>query len=134
MLTVSLHQENCFPPGSGTVEERGEGAGEGTAVNVPLLPGGGHDAYMYTMRRIVVASGFDTNGIGPLGRIAVTHEGGYAETCVPFCGHALIEVMCGHNMGVEDPYLGLFQSQQPTERFAALQRGLIDEMADLYGL
>ena len=173
VLTVSLHQENCFPPGSGTVDERGEGAGEGATVNVPLLPGGGHDAYMYAMRRIVepsvmafkpdlivVASGFDANGIDPLarmllhsgsyremmrivmamadalcdGRIAVTHEGGYAETCVPFCGHALIEVMCGHNMGVEDPYLELFESQQPTERFAAFQRGLIDEMADLYGL
>ena len=49
-------------------------------------------------------------------------------------GHALIEDMCGHNMGVEDPYLELFESQQPTERFAAFQRGLIDEMADLYGL
>ena len=69
-----------------------------------------------------------------VGRITVTHEGGYAETCVPFCGHALIEVMCGHNMGVEDPYLELFESQQPTERFAAFQRGLIDEMANLYGL
>ena len=48
--------------------------------------------------------------------------------------HALIEVMCDHNMGVEDPYLELFESRQLTERFAAFQRGLIDEMANLYGL
>ena len=42
--------------------------------------------------------------------------------------------MCDHNMGVEDPYLELFESRQLTERFAAFQRGLIDEMANLYGL
>ena len=48
--------------------------------------------------------------------------------------HALIEVMCDHNLGVEDPNLELFESRQLTERFAAFQRGLIDEMANLYGL
>jgi len=38
VLTISLHQESCFPPGSGGVDERGEGEGEGYSLNVPSLP------------------------------------------------------------------------------------------------
>lgn len=38
VLTISLHQDNNFPPGSGTLEETGAGAGEGYNLNVPLRP------------------------------------------------------------------------------------------------
>jgi acetoin utilization protein AcuC len=40
VLTISLHEtgETLFP-GTGRVEERGRGCGEGFAVNVPLFPG-----------------------------------------------------------------------------------------------
>lgn len=173
VLTISLHQERCFPVDTGEAAARGTGAGAGFNLNIPLLPGGGHDAYLHAMRRIVlpavtaykpelivVASGFDANGVDPLarmllhsesyremmrlvlaladdlcgGRVAVTHEGGYAESCVPFCGHAVIEAMSGQNTGVADPFLELFQAQQPNPRFAAFQRGLIDEMAAQFGM
>ncbi len=173
VLTLSLHQEGCFPPGYSGAADRGTGKGEGFNLNVPLLPGGGHDAYAYAMERIVVpaidrfrpelivvASGFDANGVDPLarmllhsgsfrmltaqamaladrhcgGRLVVVHEGGYAEAAVPFCGHAVVETLAGEDMGVEDPFLALFEAQQPSERFAAFQRGLIDEMARDFGL
>ena len=39
VLTISLHQDDCFPPDSGAVEENGEGAGEGSNINIPLPPG-----------------------------------------------------------------------------------------------
>jgi acetoin utilization deacetylase AcuC-like enzyme len=81
VLTISIHQENCFPPGSGSVEERGAGEGEGYNVNVPLPPGSGHETYLYAMRRVVVpalerfgpdliviASGLDANAADPLAR------------------------------------------------------------------
>jgi acetoin utilization deacetylase AcuC-like enzyme len=173
VLTISLHQEGCYPPGYSGAEDRGAGRGLGFNVNVPLLPGGGHDAYMHAMERIVtptihrykpelivVASGFDANGMDPLarmllhsesfrsltrqimaladehcgGRLVVVHEGGYAEAVVPFCGHAVVETLAGVNMGVDDPLLAFTSAQQPNARFAAFQRGLIDEMATALGL
>ena len=82
VLTISLHQENCFPQGSGSTKERGEGQGEGYNYNIPLLPGGGHEVYLYAIERlvlpalrsykpdlIVIASGLDANSVDPLGRM-----------------------------------------------------------------
>ncbi len=45
VLAISLHQENCFPIESGAASQRGEGPGRGFNLNVPLLPGGGDQAY-----------------------------------------------------------------------------------------
>jgi acetoin utilization deacetylase AcuC-like enzyme len=82
VLTISLHQNGCFPPGYSGAEDRGAGEGEGANFNVPLLPGGGHDAYLYAMERIVVpalerfapelivvACGYDANAVDPLARM-----------------------------------------------------------------
>jgi acetoin utilization deacetylase AcuC-like enzyme len=81
VLTVSLHQANCFPPDSGWVHENGEGDGVGYAINVPLPPGTGPAGYLYAMDEVVVpaldafapdmilvASGFDASVMDPLGR------------------------------------------------------------------
>jgi len=82
VLTISLHQENNYPRDSGDVATRGYGNGEGCNVNIPLLPGGGHDSYLYAFERIVqpalidyrpdviiVACGFDASGLDPLSRM-----------------------------------------------------------------
>jgi acetoin utilization deacetylase AcuC-like enzyme len=87
VLTISLHQSNCYPTNSGATHERGEGAGQGANINVPLLPGGGHQSYLAAMDRIVlpalnrfkpdlivVASGLDANGLDPLARM-LAHSG-----------------------------------------------------------
>ncbi|MGH6625841.1 MAG: class II histone deacetylase [Burkholderiaceae bacterium] len=173
VLTLSLHQEGCFPPGYSGAQDRGEGKGLGFNVNIPLLPGGGHESYMYAFERmvlpivdrykpelIVVASGLDANGVDPLarmqlhpesframtrqvmqlatrhagGKLVVVHEGGYSEACVPFCGLAVIEELSGYRTEVQDPFSDFFTLQQPSARFMALQRELIDEMAALHGL
>ena len=78
---------------------------------------------------IVVASGFDASAFDPLGRmmlnsecfrrlaarmvtlaaessngrLVLTHEGGYSEGYVPFCGHAVIETLANHRTDVVDP-------------------------------
>ncbi|MEM7468428.1 MAG: class II histone deacetylase [Pseudomonadota bacterium] len=171
VLTISLHQEGCFPPGYSGADERGEGKGEGYNINVPLLPGGGHDAYLYAMEKIVapaidafkpdlimVACGFDANAVDPLarmiahsgtfaaltreiqalanshcdGRLVMAHEGGYAESCVPFCAHAVLEVLSGVKSDVEDPTLEMFTAWQPNQRVVELQRTMIDEMASVF--
>jgi len=81
-LTISIHQDNCYPKDTGTMAERGEGAGHGYNINLPLPPGSGHGAYLAAFDRvvvpalerfapnlIVVASGLDANGLDPLARM-----------------------------------------------------------------
>lgn len=61
LLYVSLH-EYPFYPGTGRVEEVGEGAARGTTVNVPLPPGTGGDVYREAVDRLVVPI---LRGFGP---------------------------------------------------------------------
>lgn len=168
VLTISLHQENCFPVDSGAVGERGDGAGRGFNLNVPLPPGSGHDTYLHAMRTIVlpalgkfrpdlvvVASGLDANAVDPLGRqllhagsfremtrlvqeaadglcggrLVVVHEGGYAESAVPFCGLAVIETLSGIRTEVVDPFEESFIAQQPTARVVDYQIAIVDDIA-----
>jgi len=39
------------------------------------------------------------------GRIVCLHEGGYSESYVPFCSHAIIEELCGIHTNVSDPFV-----------------------------
>lgn len=95
VLSISLHQDGCFPPGYSGAEDIGEDRGRGFNLNVPLLPGGGHDAYMQAMQRIVlpalerfrpqlivVASGFDANAVDPLARMQLHSDSFRAMTAM----------------------------------------------------
>ena len=86
-LTVSLHQDGAFPPGSGAAEEVGAGDAAGTNINIPLPPGSGEGAWLAAFERVVlpalhafrpdmifVASGFDAGGHDPLARMMLTSE------------------------------------------------------------
>lgn len=86
-LTISLHQESCFPLDKGAAADRGAGRGVGYNLNIPLLPGSGHRAYMdafellvapalraFKPDLIVVASGLDANGVDPLARMLAHAE------------------------------------------------------------
>jgi acetoin utilization deacetylase AcuC-like enzyme len=88
VLTVSIHQDGAYPPGSGAVDVVGEGPGVGTNLNVPLPPGSGSGAYEAAMEEVVrpalrrfrpelviVASGFDANGADPMARQLLSSEG-----------------------------------------------------------
>jgi acetoin utilization deacetylase AcuC-like enzyme len=64
------------------------------------------------------------------GRLAMSHEGGYSPSVVPFCGLAVLEQMSGIRTPVDDPYLPLIagnagQDLQPH------QATLIDQAAAL---
>lgn len=87
VLTISIHQAGNYPPGSGNLEENGDGPGAGFNINVPLPPGSGHGAYLDTMNRVVlpalhrfrpeliiVASGLDANTMDPLARMMCYSE------------------------------------------------------------
>ena len=166
VLTISLHQDNLFPPDSGSFDENGEGDGEGYCLNVPLPPGCADDAYIDAFERvvipaldrfkpemIVVSSGFDASGVDPLGRMMLTseayrkmtgmlmasadqhcdgrllmsHEGGYSETHVPYCGLAVLEELSGCRSHIDDPWLPLMSNWGQTElqphQVMAIDRG-----------
>jgi acetoin utilization deacetylase AcuC-like enzyme len=87
VLYASLHQWP-FYPGTGAVDERGEGAGLGTTINVPLSEGAGDDVYREAMRRVIgpalrkfdadvvlVSGGFDAFEHDPLASMLVTPAG-----------------------------------------------------------
>ncbi|MEM1264605.1 MAG: class II histone deacetylase [Pseudomonadota bacterium] len=82
VLTVSIHQDRNYPLDTGEASARGRGRGVGANLNIPLPAGGGHDAYLYAMDRLVlpaltahkpdvviVACGFDASGVDPLSRM-----------------------------------------------------------------
>lgn len=53
VLYVSTHQAPLYP-GTGHTTERGEGAGVGATLNVPLGAGGGDDVYRGAFERVVL--------------------------------------------------------------------------------
>ena len=145
VLTISVHQDRCYPVDSGQIDVVGSGAAAYTNLNIPLPPGSGHGAYVAAFERavvpalmrfrpelIIVASGLDANAMDPMGRmmatsetyrvlarqvltvardtaggrLVATHEGGYSNTYVPFCGLAVIEEFAGRRTPATDPYLG----------------------------
>lgn len=125
VLTISLHQAACYPTHLGTTAERGEGAGEGANINIPLLPGGGHHSYLAAMDRIVlpalarfrpdlivVASGLDANGLDPLARM-LAHSGTYRaltaalmQAADTLCGGRLVLVHEGGYSEALVPFCG----------------------------
>ncbi len=140
-LTISLHQENCFPPGQGAAGERGRGAGLGANLNIPLLPGAGHQSYLdafdllvapalraFAPDLIVVASGLDANGVDPLARM-LAHSDTFREMALRI--KALAADLCGgrllacHEGGYSEavvPFCGL----AVVESFSGLASGVID--------
>jgi acetoin utilization deacetylase AcuC-like enzyme len=125
-----------LPPGSGN----GAYVAAFEQVVVPAL-------MRFRPELIVVASGFDGSGVDPLGRMMITsdgyramtrmlmaaardlcggrlvmtHEGGYSQTYVPYCGLAVLEEMSGTRTHVNDPWAPLManwggQALQPHQQ------------------
>jgi acetoin utilization deacetylase AcuC-like enzyme len=86
VLFISIHQEDLFPPlGWGSVDQRGEGAGQGTTINIPLPAGSGNPTYLAALEEIampsirafgpdllIVSAGQDASVMDPLGRMSLT--------------------------------------------------------------
>lgn len=54
VLTVSIHESGRYLfPGTGHVEERGRGAGEGASVNIPLAPHTDDDSWLHAFSTVV---------------------------------------------------------------------------------
>lgn len=126
VLTISLHQEGCYPAGYSGSEDRGEGQAQGSNLNIPLLPGSGDDAYQYAMDNlvipalerfepelIIVACGYDANAVDPLARMLL-HSDSFRrmtdkvrEAAERLCGGRLVLVHEGGYAEAYVPFCGL---------------------------
>ncbi len=140
-LTISVHQDNCFPPDSGHIEETGAGAGTGYNINIPLPPGSGVGAYTAAFERIVVPalqkfkpqfiivpSGFDAGAHDPLGRQMLT-GGAYRNLAAQLmrvaddvCDGRLVMCHEGGYSGYTVPFFGL----AVLEELSGIQTGVED--------
>lgn len=170
-LTISIHQEDCFPPGYSGSEDRGEAEGKGYNINIPLPAGSGDAAYRYALETIIlpkikqfepdmiiIACGFDANAFDPLarmllhsntykamtkrlqeladeicdGKLVMVHEGGYAESYVPFCGVGVMESLMEWDSPVEDPMIAFIEQQQPSKKIQTFHTEWIDQLQKLF--
>lgn len=145
-LTISLHQENCFPPHQGNASERGRDAGLNHNLNIPLLPGSGHQAYVdafdllvepalrqFRPDLIVVACGLDANGVDPLARM-LAHQGTFRHMtarvkalAADLCQGRLILAHEGGYSEVQVPFCGL----AVIEELSGHQTGVKDPLQPL---
>lgn len=86
-LFISLHQDNNYPQGEGSIHEIGGESAKYSNVNIPLPPGSGMGAYAYAFQTVVipslrkfkpdfilVSSGFDASFADPLGSMMLSSE------------------------------------------------------------
>ena len=148
VLTVSLHQDNCFPPDSGHITQNGAGAGDGYNINIPLPPGAAHAAYIAAWSRVVipalhrfnpefifVASGLDANGMDPLARMLATSDTFREltrltqEAAATLCAGKLVIAHEGGYSAAYVPYCGL----AVVEALSGVSSGLADPYLPIVG-
>ena len=148
VLTISIHQDNNFPPESGAITDVGSGAGEGYNINVPLPSGSGVGAYVATFERVVapamrafrpelilVASGLDASAMDPLASMMMTSDGYRKLTQIMLgvasevCGGRLVACHEGGYSPAYTPYCGL----AVMEELAGVRTGLEDPLLGLLG-
>lgn len=109
VLFLSVHQ---FPfyPGSGQIDEIGEGDGRGYTINMPIPAGSSDQVYQYLLREviipvaeeyvpdcIVVSAGQDNHFTDPLTGLALTARG-YAEMMQEIC--IIADTLCSGRLVV----------------------------------
>jgi acetoin utilization deacetylase AcuC-like enzyme len=146
VLTLSIHQDNNYPPASGAITDTGEDAGRGYNINVPLPPGSGVGAYIATFERVVVpaltafrpeliliASGLDASAMDPLASMMMTSDGYRTLTRTVLavardvCGGRLVACHEGGYSPAYVPYCGL----AIIEELAGIRTGLDDPLLGL---
>jgi len=106
VLTISLHESGQYLfPGSGAVEEIGDGAGEGWALNVPLAPHTQADSYHEVFDRVVP---YALKQFGP----------------------DVIVAQCGADAHFKDPLADLLLTSQAYETLFRRLLALADEHTD----
>jgi acetoin utilization deacetylase AcuC-like enzyme len=146
VLTISIHQDNNYPPDSGAIGDTGSGAGEGYNINIPLPPGSGVGAYVAAFDRVVgpalrafrpelilVASGLDASAMDPLASMMMTSDGyrrlahSVLAAAHDVCAGRVVACHEGGYSPAYVPYCGL----AILEEMAGVRTELADPLLDL---
>lgn len=119
VFTISLHQDpTTLYPGTGFASQKGEGAGKGYNLNVPLPPGTGEKEYLEALDSVlplakkfphdvtVLVLGVDTFEEDPLASIKLKEET-YQKIGQRFKKFAKLGVMCAGGYSKKTPDLWL---------------------------
>ncbi len=125
VLFISLHQDNLFPIGWGSLDQIGDDDGVGTTINIPLPAGSGNPTYLAAFERIVlpairefapdlimVSAGQDASVMDPLGRMSLTTAAYRAMTrhlrdlADEVCDGRLVIALEGGYSDIYAPYCG----------------------------
>jgi len=149
VLTISIHQDNNFPPASGAITDTGEAAGKGYNINIPLPAGSGVGAYVATFEQVVVpalrnfepqliciASGLDASAMDPLASMMMTSDGYrqltriMLDVAADVCRGRLIACHEGGYSPAYVPYCGL----AIMEEMAGVRTGVDDPLLPLLSM
>jgi acetoin utilization deacetylase AcuC-like enzyme len=152
VLTISIHQDNNYPPSSGAITDTGSGAGKGFNINVPLPAGSGVGAYVATFERVVapalrtfrpelifVASGLDASAMDPLASMMMTSDGYRMLTQVMLgvarevCDGRLVVCHEGGYSPAYVPYCGLAIMEELSGRRTEIADPLLGLLASFGG-
>jgi acetoin utilization deacetylase AcuC-like enzyme len=147
VLTISIHQDRCFPPGYSGDDEYGAGDGLGYNINIPLAAGSGHETYLhaidtivlpalehYQPELIIVASGLDANNVDPLARMLLHSESFRVMTermkdaAARLCGGRLAIVQEGGYSEAYSPFCG----HAILEALSGERTAVVDPVLDLF--
>jgi acetoin utilization deacetylase AcuC-like enzyme len=141
VLTISVHQDSCYPTDSGYVNERGRDAGFGFNVNIPLPSGCAVGAYLDAFDRVVtpslyafrpelilIASGLDAGMHDPIGRMMLDSEN--FRTLMKLAGDAASELCEGRvvlcHEGGYSPIYAPFCGLAIIEELAGIRTDVVD--------
>lgn len=145
VLTISIHQQGCFPPGYSGENDRGKGKGKGANINIPLFAGAGHEQWVDALREIalpaieafkpdiiIVASGYDANAYDPLARMQL-HSQSFRELTTltkelaeKICSGRLVLV---HEGGYSEFYVP-FCGHAAIEALSGIKTKVVDPVLD----
>jgi acetoin utilization deacetylase AcuC-like enzyme len=141
VLTISIHQDRCYPVDSGGLEERGQGRGSGANLNIPLPPGSGDEAYRSALSRVVIpaiaafrphilllACGFDANVFDPLGRMLL-HSASYRSLARDLLDAVDGRLVMVHEGGYSEFYVP-FCGLAVVEELAGVRTEVVDPYLD----
>lgn len=147
VLTISLHQDQWFPPDTGFLSDVGEGDGLGYNLNVPLPAGCGFGAYQAAFERVVlpalerfepelviVPCGYDAGAQDPLGRMILHSEAfrwfiaRLRDIAERFAGGRLLVTHEGGYNEFTIPFMGL----AVFEELSGIDSGVVDPHRDIF--
>lgn len=147
VLTISLHQENWFPPASGGLDRIGEDEGEGFNINVPLPAGCGFGAYRAAFERVVLPAleafrpqmifvpfGYDAGAQDPMGRMILSSNNfrwmaqQLCDAADRYCGGRLLATHEGGYNEATVPFMAL----AAIEAISGLNSGVTDPYSEIF--